>query len=98
MRDSADRHVAHWSKELDWLDPVQEAIFARLAILARHVAHVRRGTPDAGELRRWQFKVLLILRRVGQPYEASPSQLADMLSLTRAGHCLPGSARSRLMG
>jgi DNA-binding MarR family transcriptional regulator len=83
MRDSADQHVAHWSKELDWLDPVQEAIFARLAILARHVAQVRRGTADVGELRRWQFKVLKILRRVGQPYEASPSQLADMLGLTR---------------
>ncbi len=64
-------------------NPVQEAIFARLAILARHVAQVRRGTADVGELRRWQFKVLKILRRVGQPYEASPSQLADMLGLTR---------------
>ena len=38
MRESADRHVAHGLGELDWLDPVQEAIFARLAIVARHVA------------------------------------------------------------
>ena len=83
MRDSADQHVAHWSKELDWLDPVQEAIFARLAIVARHTAQARRGAPDAGELRRWQFKVLMTLRRVGQPYKASPSQLAGMLGLTR---------------
>ena len=83
MRDSADRHVAHWSGELDWLAPVQEAIFARLAIVARHVAQARRGAPDAGELRRWQFKVLMTLRRVGPPYEASPSQLAGMLGLTR---------------
>ena len=83
MRDEADDHVAVWAAELNWLDPVQEAIFARLAIVARHVAQERRGTPDVGELRRWQFKLLMMLRRVGQPYEASPSELADMLGLTR---------------
>ena len=83
MRDSVDQHVALWSKELDWLDPVTEAIFARLAILARHAASARRDTLDSGGLRHWQFKVLLMLRRLGPPYAASPSQLADMLGLTR---------------
>jgi DNA-binding MarR family transcriptional regulator len=83
MRDSVDQHVALWSKELDWLDPVKEAIFARLAILARHTAQARRDTLDARGLSHWQFKVLLMLRRLGPPYSASPSQLADMLGLTR---------------
>jgi DNA-binding MarR family transcriptional regulator len=83
MQDSVDRHVALWSKELDWLDPVNEAIFARLAILARYAAQARRDTLDSDGLRHWQFKVLLMLRRVGPPYAASPSQLADMLGLTR---------------
>jgi DNA-binding MarR family transcriptional regulator len=81
--DSVDRHVALWSKELDWMDPVKEAIFARLAILARHAAQARRDTLDSDGLRHWQFKVLLMLRRIGPPYEASPSRLADMLGLTR---------------
>jgi hypothetical protein len=74
--DSVDRHVALWSKELDWMDPVKEAIFARLAILARHAAQARRDTLDSDGLRHWQFKVLLMLRRIGPPYEASPSRLA----------------------
>ena len=82
-QDSVDRHVELWSKELGWLDPVSEAIFARLAILARHAAQARRDTLDADGLRYWQFKVLLQLRRTGPPYEASPSQLADSLGLTR---------------
>jgi DNA-binding MarR family transcriptional regulator len=82
-RDSIDRHVEIWSKELDWLDPVNEAIFARLAIIARHAAQARRNTLDADGLRYWQFKVLLQLRRTGPPYEASPSHLADSLGLTR---------------
>jgi DNA-binding MarR family transcriptional regulator len=83
MRDSVDQHVTLWSKELDWLDPVTEAIFARLAILARHAASARRDALDSDGLRHWQFKVLLMLRRLGPPYAASPSQLADMLGLTR---------------
>jgi DNA-binding MarR family transcriptional regulator len=83
MRDSADQHVALWSKELDWLDPVKEAIIVRLAILARHAATARRDALDSDGLRHWQYKVLLMLRRLGPPYAASPSQLADMLGLTR---------------
>jgi DNA-binding MarR family transcriptional regulator len=83
LEDSVDRHVALWSKELDWLDPVKEAIFIRLAILARHTAAARRDTLDSHGLKHWQFKVLLMLCRLGPPYTASPSQLADMLGLTR---------------
>lgn len=83
MRDSVDRHVELWLKELTWLDPVKEAIFVRLAILARHTAQTRRDTLEAGGLRKWQFKVLLTLRRLGPPYSASPSTLAGMLGLTR---------------
>lgn len=83
MRDSVDQHVTLWSKELHWMDPVKEAIFARLAILARHAAQARRDTLDSDGLQHGQFKILLMLRRLGPPYAASPSQLADMLGLTR---------------
>jgi DNA-binding MarR family transcriptional regulator len=83
VQDSADQHVALWAKELDWLDPVKEAIFVRLAILARYAAQARRDTLTSDGLKHWQFKVLLALRRLGPPYTASPSQLAEMLGLTR---------------
>ncbi|MEU3342057.1 MarR family transcriptional regulator [Streptomyces sp. NPDC006668] len=83
MEDSADRHVEEWVKELDWMDPVKEAIFVRLAILSRHASKARREMLDSDGLRHWQYKVLLTLRRLGPPYTASPSQLADRLGLTR---------------
>ena len=83
MRDSIDEHVAVWSEELAWLDPVKEAIIARLSIVARQVTRTRRDALDQDGLKYWQFKVLLMLRRLGPPYTASPSQLADMLGLTR---------------
>ncbi|MFJ9147799.1 MarR family winged helix-turn-helix transcriptional regulator [Streptomyces sp. NPDC102270] len=83
MRDSVDRHVEVWAKELGWMDPVKEAIFARLAILARYASQARRDTLDGDGLRNWQYKVLLTLRRLGPPYTGSPSLLADHLGLTR---------------
>ncbi|MEV0741907.1 MarR family transcriptional regulator [Streptomyces sp. NPDC050549] len=83
MEDSVDRHVALWLKELAWMDPVKEEIFFRLAILARHAGRTRRDVLDADGLKQWQFKVLLMLRRLGPPYETSPSHLAELLGLTR---------------
>jgi DNA-binding MarR family transcriptional regulator len=83
VRDAADEHVATWAGELDWLDPVQEAIVVRLMILNRHLGQARRAALAAGDLERWRFKVLLGLRKGGPPYEASPSVLAERLGLTR---------------
>jgi DNA-binding MarR family transcriptional regulator len=83
MHDSVDELVELWSKELPWMDPVKESIIARLSILGRHLTAARRDTLDSSGLKHWQFKVLLMLRRLGPPYAASPSQLADMLGLTR---------------
>lgn len=83
MHDSVDAHVERWTKELTWMDPVKEAIFVRLAIVARCAHTSRLDLLDADGMRRWQFKILLMLRRVGAPFSASPSELADMLGLSR---------------
>jgi DNA-binding MarR family transcriptional regulator len=83
VRDSVDAHVARWASELPWMDPVKEAIFVRLMIVARHASASQLGLLEADGLRRWQFKILLMLRRCGPPYSASPSQLADLLGLSR---------------
>jgi DNA-binding MarR family transcriptional regulator len=83
MRDWVDEHVARWTAELDSLDPVQEAIIVRLAVVHRHATQLKRNVVDADRLRYWQYKVLLMLRRQGAPYTASPSYLAEALGLTR---------------
>ncbi|GAA0519647.1 MarR family transcriptional regulator [Paractinoplanes deccanensis] len=82
-RDCVDELVEAWASELAWLDPVQEAITVRLAMLGRTLAQVRRRALVDGGLEHGHFKVLLALRREGPPYEASPSQLAERLGLTR---------------
>src|SRR5580658_9153105 len=83
MRDWVDEHVELWSEEVDWLDPLQEAIFTRLEVLHMYAAALTRDTLREDGLRYWQFKVLLTLRRQGPPYSASPSYLAGALGLTR---------------
>ncbi len=83
MRDSVDAHVDRWSEELTWMDPVKEAVFVRLGIVARHAHTSRLDLLDVDGMRRWQFKILLMLRRAGTPYSASPAELADMLGLSR---------------
>jgi DNA-binding MarR family transcriptional regulator len=88
--DSVDRHVARWRDELDYLDPVHEAVVARLMILSRPLAGRRDSAHTQAELPRPSFKILLALRRVGPPYTASPSELADALGLSR------GALSSRL--
>lgn len=55
----------------------------RLAILARHTQQMRRDGLEAGGLPHWQYKILMMLRRLGPPCAASPSQLAETLGLTR---------------
>jgi DNA-binding MarR family transcriptional regulator len=83
QQDSVDRHVARWREELDYLQPVHEAIIARLMILSRHLAGSRDDAHTAAGLPRPSFKILLALRRLGAPYTASPSDLADHLGLSR---------------
>jgi len=82
VEDSVDRHVAVWAKELAWMDPVKEAIFfgwrSWRAMPARRDGHARLR-----RVKQWQYKVLLMLRRLGPPYETSPSHLAELLGLTR---------------
>src|SRR3954464_14547640 len=82
-QDSVDRHVARWREELDYLEPVNEEIVARLMILSRHLAGSRVVAHGRAGLPRPAFKILLALRRLGPPYPASPSDLADHLGLTR---------------
>ncbi|WP_028652424.1 MarR family winged helix-turn-helix transcriptional regulator [Nocardioides halotolerans] len=82
-QDSIDRHVARWRGELDYVDPVHEAIVGRLMILGRHLSGTRAVAHADTGLDRPSFKVLLALRRVGPPYVASPSELAAYLGLSR---------------
>ena len=81
--DSVDRHVAAWQRELPWMDPLHEQVVARLMLLTKHLARAREAAFADDEIGRASFKVLLALRRLGPPYTAQPSELAEQLGLSR---------------
>ncbi|HEX6514034.1 MAG TPA: MarR family transcriptional regulator [Nocardioidaceae bacterium] len=83
MRDWVDEHVEQWADELPWMDPIKEAIFVRVGVVARHANLLRRRLDEADELAHWKFKVLITLRGLGPPYTASPSEIAGHLGLSR---------------
>jgi DNA-binding MarR family transcriptional regulator len=83
VRDPVDEHVAVWSGELPWLDPVREEILARMFDVTRRLSGSRAEALRDGGLALWQFKTLLMLRRAGEPYELNPSRLAEALGITR---------------
>jgi DNA-binding MarR family transcriptional regulator len=82
-QDSVDRHVALWQRELPWMDPLHEQVVARLMLLTKHLARAREAAFADDDLGRASFKVLLALRRLGPPYTARPSELAEQLGLSR---------------
>jgi DNA-binding MarR family transcriptional regulator len=65
------------------MDPLHEQVIARLMLLTKHLARAREAAFADDEIGRASFKVLLALRRLGPPYTAQPSQLAEQLGLSR---------------
>src|SRR5262245_47955858 len=82
-QDSVDRHVSVWQRELPWMDPLHEQVVARLMLITKHLSRARESAFADDDLGRASFKVLLALRRLGPPYTAQPSELADQLGLSR---------------
>lgn len=83
MRDTVDDHVEAWAAELPWLDPVKEAILTRMARIVRHVTRTRSGLILDEDLSLREYKTLVKLRQLGSPWETSPSDLAELVGLTR---------------
>lgn len=73
--DEVDRIVEAWGRELPDLDVAPLHVLSRISRLSRHLELARRGAFDANDLEPWEFDVLSALRRVGEPYEMSPSEL-----------------------
>ena len=84
MRDLVDEHIEMWSRELPDLDPRIEGIVVRLQVLDRHLRRELEQALATQSLKMWEFKTLHILRRGGQPYRATATELATALDLSPA--------------
>lgn len=80
--DAIDRVVSQWAKEKPDLDTEPMAIMGRLMRIAKymenHVAEVHKRY----DLKMGEFDVLATLRRSGEPYRLTPSELISSMMLT----------------
>ncbi|MCX6437917.1 MAG: MarR family transcriptional regulator [Actinobacteria bacterium] len=80
MRDEVERLITAWKRERPDLDLTPLAVLSRISRISRQLDLVRK---DAfADLETWDFDVLAALRRAGEPYQLSPSQLMQETMVT----------------
>ncbi|MFJ9743258.1 MarR family winged helix-turn-helix transcriptional regulator [Streptomyces sp. NPDC101166] len=84
MEDSVDRHIARWRHKAPF-DKRIEAIITRIQFLTKHVSHAKDEALAEVGLQEFEFETLHRLASRGEPWRATPSQLATELMLSPAG-------------
>lgn len=80
--DEVDRIVAAWARERPDLDVSPLEVLSRVSRLSRHLDLSRRQAFGAYGLESWEFDVLSALRRAGDPYELTPTELVRQTLVT----------------
>lgn len=78
-RDEVDAILDGWKTQRPDLDSSPLAVFSRVMRLSRHLDKFRRTAVAAHGLEQWEFEMLTMLRRVGEPYELQPSRFMNEL-------------------
>ncbi|MDK9779062.1 MULTISPECIES: MarR family winged helix-turn-helix transcriptional regulator [unclassified Vibrio] len=80
--DAIDRVVTQWAKEKPDLDTEPMAIMGRLMRIAKHMENHVAEVHKRYDLKMGEFDVLATLRRSGEPYRLTPSELISSMMLT----------------
>ncbi|HDM8240122.1 MarR family winged helix-turn-helix transcriptional regulator [Vibrio campbellii] len=80
--DAIDKVVSQWAKEKPELDTEPMAIMGRLMRIAKHMENHVAELHKRYDLKMGEFDVLATLRRSGQPYRLTPSELISSMMLT----------------
>lgn len=85
-KDRADIAVDQWARECPELPSLPMAVFGRLVDLVERVMrdHMNPLFAEAG-LQPGEFDVLATLRRAGEPYMLSPTQLYEAVMISSGG-------------
>ena len=73
--DIVDRIVQEWTVERPDLDLDPLGIFSRVTRISKRLAKARSNAFERSGLNAWEFDVLSVLRRSGEPYRQSPKVL-----------------------
>jgi len=75
--DEVDQIIADWATARPDLDLAPLAIFSRLWRISKHLDRARAHAFDRSGLTSWEFDVLSVLRRGGEPFSQSPKVLVQ---------------------
>lgn len=84
-KDSVDRIVEQWGRERPELATLPMAVFGRIYRIARIVGDRQEAAYNTFGINRGEFDVLAALRRAGEPFQLSPTDLCSSLMLTSGG-------------
>lgn len=85
QKDSVDRHVEHWKREVPTLDPLVEGVFTRMHILLRHLKQARHAQLAAHGLEDYEYATLHFLGGCGPEHRATPSEIAAGQQMSPSG-------------
>lgn len=80
--DAIDRVVSQWAEEKPELDTEPMAIMGRLMRITKHMENHIAELHKRYDLKMGEFDVLATLRRSGQPFRLTPSELISSMMLT----------------
>ena len=80
--DPVDKILAQWQRERPDLDVSPMGIIGRMGRLAKHLERAIQETFSEFGLTVGEFDVLAALRRSGQPYQLSPTELFNTLMVS----------------
>jgi len=88
--DTIEERLSQWARERPDLDPAGMKVVSRILLLSKQLK--RNDTRRLGKhgLNLWAYDVLATLRRQGEPYQLSPTELS------RATMLSPGAMTNRL--
>lgn len=82
MRDHVDFVVSQWAQTMPSVDASSMEIFGRLARVQKHLEHLRAEALTQYGFKEGEFDVLATLRRSGEPYQLTPTELYRSLLIT----------------
>jgi DNA-binding MarR family transcriptional regulator len=83
--DLVDRIIRQWREQRPDLDPSGKAVTGRIARAADLIARRNQEVFAPLGIKGGEYSALSALRRVGAPYELSPSQMSEQLMVTSGG-------------
>jgi DNA-binding MarR family transcriptional regulator len=82
MRDHVDFVVAQWAQAMPHVDASSMEIFGRIARVQKHLERLRAEALTLYGFKEGEFDVLATLRRSGEPYRLTPTELYRSLLIT----------------